>query len=88
MGALLLAFEAHQKGPPGRAAGLPTVLGFPETEKRITDLQVNVPSAAIVALLAGRAYRTPTCPHTAYERNQDGVDESRFERVGGFRPAN
>ena len=43
MGALLLAFEAHQKGPPGRAAGLPIVLGFPETEKRITDLQVNGP---------------------------------------------
>ena len=85
MGALLLAFEAHQKGSPGRAAGLPIVLGFPETEKRITNLQVNVPPAAIVALLAGRAYRTPTCPHTVYERDQDGlpviqglVDESRL----------
>ena len=28
IGALLLAFEAHQNGPPGRAAGLPIVLGF------------------------------------------------------------
>ena len=85
MGALLLAFEAHQKGPPGRAAGLPIVLGFPETEKRITDLQVNVPPAAIVALLAGRAYRRPTCPRTVYERDPDGlpviqglVNESRL----------
>ena len=58
---------------PGRTAGLPIVLGFPETERRITDLQVNVPPAAIVASLAGRAYRTPTCPHTVYEKDQDGL---------------
>ena len=84
MGALLLAFEAHQKGPPGRAAGLPIVLGFPESEQHITDLQVNVPPAAIVALLAGRAYQRPTCPHIR-ERPGEGspviqglVDESRL----------
>ena len=52
--ALSLAF--HQKGPLKRAAGLPVVLGFPETDNRITDLQVNVPPAAMVAFLTGRAY--------------------------------
>ena len=72
IGALLLAFEAHQNGPPGRAAGLPIVLGFPKSEQRITDLQVNVPPAATVALLAGRAYQRPTCPETAYERDKKG----------------
>ena len=65
LGALLLAFESHQKGPLERTAGLPIVVGFPESH-RITGLQVNVPPAAMVAFLAGRAYRLRTCPTTKY----------------------
>ena len=61
LGALLLAFESHQKGPLE-----PIVVGFPESDHRITDLQVNVPPAAMVAFLAGRAYRMRTCPTTKY----------------------
>ena len=49
------------------------MLGFPESEQRITDLQVNVPLAATVALLAGRAYQRPTCPETVYERDKNGL---------------
>ena len=69
------------------------VLGFPETEKRTTDLQVNVPPAATVALLAGRAYRRPTCPHTVYDRETwrgvGLVDESRLcEWVASARRTN
>ena len=66
LGALLLAFEFHQKGPLERAAGLPIVVDFPKSDHRIADLQVNVPPAAMVAFLAGRAYRLPTCPTTKY----------------------
>ena len=66
LGALLLAFESHQKGPLERTAGLPIVLGFPESDNKITDLQINVPPAAMVAFLAGRAYRCPKCPTTKY----------------------
>ena len=66
LGALLLAFESHQKGPLDRTAGLPIVIGFPESDNKITDLQINVPPAAMVAFLAGRAYRCPTCPTTKY----------------------
>ena len=66
LGALLLAFESHQKGPLERTAGLPIVIGFPESDNKITDLQINVPPAAMVAFLAGRAYRCPTCPATRY----------------------
>ena len=75
LGALLLAFESHQKGPLGRAAGLPVVLGFPETDNRITDLQVNVPPAAMVAFLAGRAYQLPTCPATKYVVDPQGLPQ-------------
>ena len=71
--ALLLAFESHQKGPLKRAAGLPVVLGFPETDNRITGLQVNVPPAAMVAFLAGRAYQLPTCPSTKYVVDPQGL---------------
>ena len=53
IGALLLAFEAHQNGPPGRAAGLPIVSGFPESEQRVTDLQVRAPGGN------GRAFGWP-----------------------------
>ena len=87
LGALLLAFESHQKGPLGRAAGLPVVLGFPETDNRITDLQVNVPPAAMVAFLAGRASaahvpcnqicggppRTPPSPRTGIAGGLEGL---------------
>ena len=66
LGALLLAFESHQKGPLERTAGLPIVIGFPESDNKITDLQINVPPAAMVAFLAGRAYRCPKCPTTKY----------------------
>ena len=41
LGALLLTFESHQKGPLERTAGLPIVLGFPESNNKITDLQIN-----------------------------------------------
>ena len=66
LGALVLAFESHQKGPLERTAGLPIVVGFRESDHKITDLQVNVPLAAMLAFLAGRAYRLPTCPATKY----------------------
>ena len=66
LGALLLAFESHQKGPLERTAGLPIVIGFPESDNKITDLQINVPPAAMVAFLAGRAYRCPKCPTAQY----------------------
>ena len=75
LGALLLAFESHQKGPLGRAAGLPVVLGFPETDNRITDLQVNVPPAAMVAFLAGRTHQLPTCPATKYVVDPQGLPQ-------------
>ena len=83
LGALLLAFESHQKGPLGRAAGLPVVLGFPETDNRITDLQVNVPPAAMVAFLAGRAYQLPTCPATKYVVDPQGLSP-RTNIAGGL----
>ena len=35
LGALLLAFESHQKGPLERTAGLPIVLGFPESDIKL-----------------------------------------------------
>ena len=31
-----------------------------------------MPPAATVALLAGGAYQRPTCPETAYERDENG----------------
>ena len=42
------------------------LLFFPESDNKITNLQINVPPAAMVAFLAGRAYRCPTCPPPKY----------------------
>ena len=76
LGALLLAFESHQKGPLERTAGLPPiVLGFPESDNQITDLQINVPPAAMVAFFAGRAYRCPKCPTTKYVMDVHGLPQ-------------
>ncbi|CAE7203864.1 Caltractin [Symbiodinium natans] len=68
------------------AGCLPVVLGSPDNDKKteqgaqdrqgkITDLQVNVPPAVAVALLAGRAYVRPTRPETVFKRNAQGVPE-------------
>ena len=76
LGGLLLAFDAHQFAPPSRAGGLPVVLGSPDNDKQrqgtITDLQLNVPPAAAVALLAGRAYHNPLRPETAFRLDDQG----------------
>ena len=56
----LLAFKSQ------RTAGLPIVLGFLNLTTKITDLQINVPPAAMVAFLDGRAYRCPKCPAARY----------------------
>ena len=38
----------------------------------MTDIQINVPPAAAVAFLAGRADERPTCPDTVLLRNKHG----------------
>ena len=72
-----------KKAPLERTAGLFLVVGFPESDYKITDPQVNVPPAAMVAFLASRAYRLDchSGPLPAGEKNPFGQTNDVHEQV-------
>ena len=83
---LLLGYNVHINAPPSRAAALPVLVGSPgchnhnesmEDTRRgpLLEIQLNVPPAAAVAFLAGRANLHPPCPGTRLRNQNDSREQ-------------